>query len=82
MPLRPDEDVSAQTEALAAARSELSDLLARLSVEAKKASKSALTKRGNPDLPTVYALSRAIERAEEAVDMAITDLHSASGYDV
>lgn len=75
------EDLTAQREKLATARSELADTLESLAVEAKRASKAARTKTGNPDLPEVYAIVRAVERAEEGVDLAALDVYTAGGGD-
>lgn len=79
---RDDIDLSAQEQALADARAKLAAVLTDLSVEAKKAAKTAATKRGTPDLPKIYALTRAVQSAEEQIDFAALDLHSASGHDV
>lgn len=75
------EDLTVQREQLAAARGELAASLETLAAEAKSAAKAARTKTGRPDLPEVYAATRAVERAEEAVDLAALDLHTASGGD-
>jgi hypothetical protein len=79
---RPDrEDLTRQREAVAAARSDLAARLDELEREAKTAARAARTKRGQPDLPAVHAASRAVERAEEALDLAALDLRTAAGDD-
>ena len=79
---RPDrEDLSRQQEALAAARADLAAALDDLEREATTAARAARTKRGLPDLPAVHAAARAVERAEEAVDLAALDVRTAAGED-
>lgn len=79
---RPDrEDLSRQQEALAVARADLAAALDDLEREAKTAARAARTKRGQPDLPAVHAAARAVERAEEAVDLAALDVRTAAGED-
>jgi sugar diacid utilization regulator len=75
-----EDDISSQKAALAQRREDLAIALADLAVEAKKVSRTA-AKRG-VDLNPVYAAVLVVERAEEAVDMALTDVASASGHDV
>ncbi|MCU1692490.1 MAG: hypothetical protein JWM64_1581 [Frankiales bacterium] len=79
---RPDrEDLSRQQEALAQARADLAVALDDLSSEAHTASRAARSKRGVPDLPAVHAAARAVERAEEALDLAALDVRTAAGED-
>ena len=79
---RPDrEDVSHQQEVLAAARAHLAAALDDLSAEAHTAARAARSKRAVPDLPAVHAAARAVERAEEAVDLAALDVRTAAGED-
>lgn len=79
---RPDrEDLTRQRETLEAARADLGGRLDDLEREAKAAARAARTKRGQPDLPAVHAAARAVERAEEAVDLAALDLRTAAGDD-
>ena len=75
------EDLTAQRERVAETRAHLHDALSTLAGEAARAAKAARTKTGRPDLPAVYAASRAVERAEEAVDQAVYDLQTAGGED-
>lgn len=82
MPLIPNEDIAEQQENLKLARAALSIALATLAHEAKIAAKSASSKHGSIDLDAVYAASRAVERAEETVDLAALDVHTASGHDI
>ena len=79
---RPDRmDLSAQRDTLSRRRSDLADALAELASEASLAAKVCRRVRGNPDLDAVYAAARAVERAEEAVDLAALDLATAGGED-
>lgn len=75
------EDITAQRENLAAARADLAAKLEALADSAKRAAKAARAKTGRPDLPEVYSDARAVERAEEAVDLAAFDVHTAAGGD-
>lgn len=75
------EDVSRQQEALAAARAELAAALDDLSAQAHTAARAARSRRAVPDLPAVHAAARAVERAEEAVDLAALDVRTAAGED-
>jgi len=76
------EDTRHQQAAVDQARENLAVALEQLSTEAKTTAKTARTKRGNPDLPSVYAATRAVEHAEEALDIALMDLHAAQGGDI
>ncbi|MCW2776281.1 MAG: hypothetical protein JWN17_6 [Frankiales bacterium] len=79
---RPDrEDLTRQQEALAAARADLAAALDDLESEAHTAARAARSKRGVPDLPAVHAAARAVERAEEALDLAALDVRTAAGED-
>jgi hypothetical protein len=73
------EDVSAQRAAVARARTDLGAALALLGAESKRAQKAAESKRGTPDLPAVYAALNGVLRAEEDLDTATYDLHTAAG---
>lgn len=75
------EDITAQQERLTATRAALAASLTALAVEAKSCAKAAANKHSTPDLNPVYAAVRNVERAEEAVDLAALDVHTASGYD-
>lgn len=75
------EDVRAQEEAVTAARAALHDALAALAGEAALAAKAAGSKRGQPDLEAVTAAHNAVQRAGEALDMAVYDLSTARGAD-
>lgn len=81
MPLRRNETDPAREEAVTAARAALHDALATLEVEAGLAARAARSKRGNPDLPSVIAAFRMVERAEEALDLAVYDRDTAAGAD-
>lgn len=81
------EDLSAQQDALARARDGLVDALDRLIDDARAARRAASGTKVNlpritAELAPVYGASRAVERAEQLLDMAATDLASASGEDV
>jgi hypothetical protein len=79
---RPDrEDLTRQRDAVETARADLAVTLDDLEREARTAARSARTKRGQPDLPAVHAAARAVERAEEALDLAALDLRTAAGDD-
>lgn len=75
------EDLTRQRDALDGARADLAAALDDLEREAKSAARAARTKRGAPDLPAVHAAARAVERAEEALDLAALDLRTAAGDD-
>lgn len=75
------EDTLRQQMRVLVARQNLAEALSNLAGEAALAGKAAKTKTGSPDLPAVYAASRAVERAEEALDTATYDLHTARGGD-
>jgi len=75
------EDVSAQRDAVAAARTELAAALEALAWEARHAAKAAARAKGQPDLEAVAACHNRVGRAGEALDMAVYDLHTASGED-
>jgi predicted RNase H-like HicB family nuclease len=79
---RPDrEDLHRQREAVDEARVALAAALDALEREAHTAARASRTRRGTPDLPGVYAAARAVERAEEALDLAALDLRTAAGED-
>ena len=79
---RPDrEDLTKQREALTDARAALADTLSTLSLEAALAVKVLRRPKGDPDLVAVYAAHRAVQRAEEGVDLAVLDLATAGGAD-
>jgi hypothetical protein len=79
---RPDrEDLHRQREAVDAARADLAATLDDLEREAHTAARAARTRRGVPDLPAVHAAARAVERAEETLDLAALDLRTAAGED-
>ena len=83
MSLRSDrEDTQAQQEAVESTRRDLAEKLADLSDESKKAAKAASSKRGNPDVRAVHAAWLAVDRAQEALEMALTDLAGAQGEDL
>lgn len=75
------EDVTAQRAAVAAARDALASALALLDSEARTAGKAAARPKGNPDLEAVTRAHNAVQRAGEALDIAVYDLHTASGED-
>ena len=81
MPLRRTDADPAREQAVTDARAQLHDALTTLAGEAALAAKAAKAKRGHPDLPAVYAATRAVERAEEAVDLAVYDRDTAAGED-
>lgn len=70
------EDVRAQAERLEVAVAGLQAALYDLATEAK-----AQSKRKTPDVPRVKGLVGAVERAEEALDIATLDLETARGAD-
>lgn len=72
--MRDHEDVSAQAEAKTNAELDLRAALARLSQASKAAAKSLR-------LDEVYAAHRAVQRFEEALDIATLDLATARGED-
>lgn len=78
---RDREDLTAQREAVAHARTVLENALAELSATARAESKVAGRAKGNPNLEAVAADYNAVQRAGEALDMAVYDLHTASGED-
>ncbi len=75
------EDTTRQQMRVLVARQFLADALSNLAGEAALAAKATRAKTGSPDLPAVYAASRAVERAEEALDTATYDLQTAQGAD-
>lgn len=75
------EDLSDQTGHLAASKDELLTALAVLQGAAKDAQRGSGGKRWQPQLGTVHAAFLAVQRAEEAVDLAALDLHTAAGGD-
>lgn len=75
------EDTRAQEEAVTAARADLERTLTALADEASAAAKAARSKRGQPDLDAVAACHNAVQRAGEALDMAVYDLNTARGAD-
>lgn len=78
---RDEEDLTAQREAVVAARIALGDALTVLAGRAKDASKQSYRAKGKPDLDDVAACHNRVQRAGEALDMAVYDLHTASGED-
>lgn len=83
MAIRSDrEDTTRQQENLEAARLELQRSLEDLTDEAKKAAKACGSKRANPDIEAVQAAWLAVDRAREAVELAVTDLAGARGEDL
>lgn len=83
MSLRTDrEDTQAQQEAVESTRRDLADKLTDLSDESKKAAKAAASKRGAPNVTAVHAAWLAVDRAQEALEIALTDLAGARGEDL
>ena len=84
MALRSEEDdaVVEARQNLAQARAALGDALDALAREAKATAKASRGKARTVPLDRVYAAVTDVQRAEEAVDFAATDVASASGHDV
>lgn len=85
MPITETEDVSAQRAALADAREDLARALDALAADAtaaaKRARSRARTRADRVDLTEVHTAHRTVARAEEQVDMAALDVHTAAGGD-
>ena len=82
MGLRQDrEDTREQQERLAAAKAALVQALEDLATEAKFQARAARSKWGSVNVLAVYAETENVRRAEQSVDMAITDLATARGED-
>lgn len=80
--LRDREDLSAQRARIEDARAELADALTRADDEASDASRAlARRKKGRPDLGPFFASVEVVKRADEALDIALYDLRTASGED-
>lgn len=83
--MRPDrEDVAAQRTAVHAARADLRDALAEVSLEAAFAARTAGSAAKHPppiDLDRYIAAHRRVLAAEQALDLAVYDLRTASGED-
>lgn len=82
--MRPDrEDTATQEAAVEKAREALAAALDGLEMEARAAARVLRRKslRGNVDLTPVHTEVRTVSRAEEALDLALLDLHTARGED-
>lgn len=78
------EDLTAQRDALTAARAGLHDALRAVEREAGDAARPAGSKAKRPqavDLTAYLAAHQAVLRAEQTVDLATLDLHTAAGGD-
>jgi multidrug resistance efflux pump len=74
------DDLSRQFAVVHAAEHDLRAALGGVEREAKVARRTA-SRASQPDLGDLYAAVNQIRRAEEALDLARLDLHTASGGD-
>lgn len=82
MSLRNDrEDTRAQRERLDQAKADLAQALEDLAQESKIQAKAARSRWNTLNILDVYAAVRAVERAEQDVDIATHDLATARGED-
>jgi hypothetical protein len=82
MTLRSDrEDTREQQERLAKAKADLVQAFEDLATEAKYQARAARSKWGTGDPVAVYAATEVVRRAEQAVDIATSDLATARGED-
>lgn len=78
-PLYTRDDLTPQRVRVEEARTQLGVALAALAASARAQGHACFTRTGRPDLPTLYTTVTAVQRAEEALDLA--DLGTAAGED-
>ena len=75
------EDLTQQRETVWDAQAELRDALEAAAAAAKAGRPSRLQPNRTPDLTPFYASVAAVQRTEEALDLALLDLATAGGED-